>query len=74
MDENIERLAAVRVPEDVAAWLKSVAGKQGWSVSRAHRWALRETMRREYDRDLETHLRERDRGVGLAGMPPREVV
>jgi hypothetical protein len=57
MDEKTELLAA-RFPEDVVAWLKRVAEARGWRLSRTLRWAVRETMAREYDKAEEEHLRE----------------
>jgi hypothetical protein len=46
MDDKTE-LLAVRFPEDMVVWLKSVAEARGWTVSRAMRWAVQETIRRE---------------------------
>ena len=57
MDEKTELLAA-RFPEDIVAWLKRVAEARGWRLSRTLRWAVRETMAREYDRAEEEHRRE----------------
>ena len=69
MDEKTELLAA-RFPEEIIAWLKVVAEARGWSLSRTLRWAVRETMSREYDRNLKEHHRELDAEISHAGMPP----
>lgn len=73
MDEKTERLSA-RFPEGVVVSLEALAEARGWSLSRTLRWAVSETLQREYGRDLEQHLRERDDEIAQAGMPPQEVV
>jgi hypothetical protein len=47
MDEETRQLA-VRIPADLVFWLESVAEARGWKLSRAVRWALRETYDREH--------------------------
>ena len=69
MDEKTERVV-VRMPENLIVGLKAIAEARGWSVSRTMREAVREMVQRAYDRDLETHLRERNKDIALAGMPP----
>ena len=46
MDENTRRVNGL-VPEDVFFWLEDVAKRNGWTFSRALRWAVQETMKRE---------------------------
>lgn len=71
MDEKTELLAA-RFPEDLVEWLKRVAEARGWRLSRALRWAVRETMAREYDKAEEEHFRELAKEIAMTGDPPED--
>jgi hypothetical protein len=69
MDEKTELLAA-RFPEDMVEWLKRVGAARGWRLSRTLRWAVRETMAREYDKAEEEMLRE----IADIPDPPADII
>ena len=41
MDENTRRINGM-IPEELFFWLESVAKRNGWTLSRALRWAVQE--------------------------------
>ena len=58
MDENTRRINGM-VPEELFFWLEGVAKRNGWTFSRALRWAVREAMKRELEKQMSGDDRRR---------------
>lgn len=71
MDEKTVRINGV-VPEYTAHWLKAVAARNNWNLSRAIRWAIHETMEREHTLAEEAYVREHPEVMQPSGLSPEE--
>lgn len=71
MDEKTRRINGL-LPEATVLWLERVAKRNKWTLSRAMRWAIHETMAREYDKAEEEHLRKLAEEIAMSGDPPED--
>ena len=71
MDETTVRINGV-VSEEMAHWLKIVAKRNGWTFSRAIRWAIYETMERDYALAEEAFVREHPEVMQPSGKTAAE--
>ena len=59
MDENTRRINGM-FPDELFFWLEGVAKRNGWTFSRALRWAVREAMKREAKTTTASSSRDKD--------------